>query len=137
MYSGYIHSDTERYPCPCCGYRVFSQQPGSYLTCPICLWQDNLAQLRFPLMPNVANRVSLIEAQGNYAQCGAAEQRNANRGRLPLSGETREEGWRSVDPAQDNIEEPQRGIDYSESYPVRDPTVLYYWRSTYWRRFAS
>ena len=42
-----------------------------------------------------------------------------------------------VDAAKDNIEEPAAGIDYAESYPTDDPTVLYYWRSTYWRRLVS
>lgn len=32
---------------------------------------------------------------------------------------------------------PQRDIDYADSYPLRDTTVLYYWRATYWRRLAS
>ena len=31
----------------------------------------------------------------------------------------------------------QRGIDYANSYPLNDTTVLYYWRATYWRRLAS
>lgn len=137
MYEGYIDSPYRRYPCPCCGYLVFSQQPGSYQTCPICLWQDNLAQLRFPLMPNVANNVSLDEAQHNYERCGAAERRNEAVARAPLESEQREEGWRPLDPERDNIEVPQRGNDYANSYPVEDPTVLYYWRSTYWRRQVS
>jgi hypothetical protein len=42
-----------------------------------------------------------------------------------------------VDPAQDNIEYPQRGTAYADSYPWPDTTVLYYWRSSFWRRLAS
>ncbi len=124
-----------KYPCPCCGYLVFTTQPGSYQKCPICLWQDNLAQLRFPLMPNVANHVSLQQAQRNFEECGAAEKRNAGLPREPFDTEVRDEAWRPLDPQRDNIEEPQRGIDYADSYPVRDTTVLYYWRPTYWRRY--
>lgn len=137
MYECLIDSATERYPCPCCGHLVFATPPGSHRTCPICLWQDNLAQLRFPLMPSAGNAVSLVEAQHNYADCGAAERRNAAMGREPLDGEPREAGWRPVDLARDNIEEPQRGIDYVDSYPIHDTTVLYYWRPTYWRRTAG
>jgi hypothetical protein len=137
MYEGYIDSKTERFPCPCCGYQVYSQQPGSYQTCPICGWQDNLAQLRFPRMPNAANGVSLIEGQDNFERIGSAERRHTRETRAPEASDRREEGWRPVDPTRDNIEEPQRGIDYADSYPVYDTTVLYYWRPTYWRRSAS
>jgi len=34
------------YPCPCCGYVVFDEPPGSYAIRPICFWEDDLAQLR-------------------------------------------------------------------------------------------
>ncbi len=128
---------SSKFPCPCCGYLVFTQQPGSYQSCPICLWQDNLAQLRFPLMPNVANAVSLERAQQNFLECGAAEKRNAQLVRVPFDTETREADWRPLDATRDNIEEPQRGIDYADSYPIQDTTVLYYWRETYWRRLSS
>jgi hypothetical protein len=126
-----------RYPCPCCGYRVFARQPGSSETCPICLWEDDLAQLRFPRMPGSSNHVSLEEAQHNYADCGAAEKRNAGVGREPLEDEARDAAWRPLDADRDNVEEPQRGINYGDSYPLSDTTVLYYWRENYWRRLAS
>lgn len=54
-----------KYPCPCCGYLVFDESPGSHEICPICFWEDDLTQLRFPLMSGGANPVSLIEAQEN------------------------------------------------------------------------
>jgi len=127
----------QKYPCPCCGYLVFTTQPGSYQTCPICLWQDNLAQLRFPLMPGAANTVSLERGQQNFATCHAAEKRNSGLAREPFEAERRDPQWRPLDPARDNIEEPQRGINYADSYPIQDTTVLYYWRDTYWRRYSS
>ena len=125
------------YPCPCCGYLVFHQQPGHHEVCPICLWEDDLAQLRFPRMPGSANTVSLERAQHNFVECGAAERRNSDHTREPVADERREEGWRPLDLERDNIEEPQRGIRYGNSYPLEDTTVLYYWRSTYWRRLVS
>ncbi len=125
-----------KFPCPCCGYRVFQYQPGSNATCPICRWEDDLAQLRFPRMPGSANQVSLESAQHNFVEYGAAEQRHRGLGRRP-DGEERDDEWRPLDPDRDNIEQPQRGIDYAESYPLGDTTVLYYWRASYWRRFAS
>ena len=125
------------FPCPCCGYRVFARQPGSSERCPVCLWEDDLAQLRFPRLPGSANHVSLEDAQHNFAEFGTAERRYRGEGREPLDLEARDRGWRPLDPTRDNIEEPQRGIEYGDSYPLADTTVLYYWRETYWRRLAS
>ena len=31
----------------------------------------------------------------------------------------------------------QRGESYADSYPYEDTTVLYYWRSTHWRRIVG
>lgn len=125
------------YPCPCCGYRVFARQPGSSERCPVCLWEDDLAQLRFPRLPGSANHISLEDAQHNFADFGTAERRHRGEGREPLDIEARDRDWRRLDPARDNIEEPERGIDYGDSYPLGDTTVLYYWRETYWRRLVS
>ncbi len=58
-------------------------------------------------------------------------------GRKPFDTEARDLEWRPLDPDRDNIEEPQGGVDYGDSYPLADTTVLYYWRETYWRRLAS
>ncbi|HEX9626610.1 MAG TPA: CPCC family cysteine-rich protein [Acidiferrobacterales bacterium] len=126
-----------KFPCPCCGYRVFHYQPGHHEKCPICLWEDDLAQLRFPRMPGSANTVSLEQGQHNFESFGSAERRNIAGARAPVEGEERDASWRPLDPARDNVEEPQRGIDYADTYPLNDTTVLYYWRDTYWRRWAS
>jgi hypothetical protein len=116
---------------------VFDDPPGSHHRCPICLWEDNLVQLRFPTMPGGANTVSLQDAQDNYTTCGSAEKRKRALARRPLGEERREVGWRPLDPSRDNIEVPQSGGGYGDSYPDRDTTVLYYWRVTYWRRLVS
>jgi hypothetical protein len=127
----------EKFPCPCCGHLVHDQVPGFHQVCPICGWEDDLSQLRFPEMPGGGNVVSLREAQQNYRACGAAQRRNRGATRAPVEGEPREAGWRPLDPARDNIEQPRRGVGYADSYPWPDTTVLYYWRRTYWRRFSS
>jgi hypothetical protein len=116
---------------------VFTRQPGNHERCQICLWEDDLAQLRFPLMPGSSNGVSLADAQHNYAEFGAAERRNTRFCRKPLDAEIRDDAWRPLDVGRDNVEEPQSGVDYADSYPLADTTVLYYWRETYWRRLAS
>ena len=128
---------SNKFPCPCCGHRVFDYQPGFNQQCPICGWEDSLDQLRFPTMPGSANHVSLVEAQKNYINRGISERRKDGQTRSPFDGEPRDEQWRPVDIARDNIEEPQRGQKYADSYPYEDTTVLYYWRPTYWRRVVG
>lgn len=128
---------TSCYPCPCCGYKVFEREPGSHAICPICHWEDNLVQLRFPEMPGGANSVSLLKAQQNYAVFGSVETRFRLMVRSPLTDDEREAEWRCVDPDRDNLDIPRSGIDYANSYPEDDFTVLYYWRPTYWRRLVS
>lgn len=125
------------YPCPCCGYKVFGREPGNHEVCPICHWEDNLVQLRFPTMPGAANVVSLADGQKNFAAFGAAEKRYIRDVRAPTGEDEHDKGWRMLNPDSDNPEEPVRGIPYADSYPERDPTVLYYWRPTYWRRLVS
>jgi hypothetical protein len=128
---------TEKFPCPCCGYLVFDHLPGFHQDCPICGWQDDLSQLRFPLMPGSSNTVSLLEAQQNFLRYGASERRNVGKTRDPMDDEEVEQGWRVLNPEHDNIELPSRGNSYGDSYPWPDTTVLYYWRSTYWRRVVG
>jgi len=119
------------YPCPCCGYFVFRNPPGSYDICPICFWEDDLSQLRFPRMTG-ANRVSLIQGQENFARFGVCEHRLAKHVRTPDTGDVRERNWRPIDPTQDNIEEIS-GREDGFDYPL-DRTTLYYWREDYWKR---
>jgi hypothetical protein len=83
------------------------------------------------------NDVSLKQAQQNYIDFGGCSRRKALEAQSPLPGRQRDEQWRPMDPQRDNPESPQRGEDYSVSYPFRDTTVLYYWRPTYWRRLNS
>jgi hypothetical protein len=127
----------QRYPCPCCGYRVFERQPGGHETCPICGWEDDLAQLRFPLMPGSANTECLQQAQENYAAYGACARSRRLEVRRPFADESRDGEWRPLDERRDNVEQPSRGVAYGDSYPLDDTTVLYYWRATYWRRGAA
>jgi hypothetical protein len=129
--------DQTKFPCPCCGHLVFDWVPGFHQICPICGWEDDLSQLRFPLMPGGGNVVSLFEAQQNFRSYGASERRNQGRTREPVDGESVEAGWRPLDLSRDNPEKPARGTSYGDSYPWPDTTVLYYWRPTYWRRFVG
>ncbi|MCU0834169.1 MAG: hydrolase [Chromatiaceae bacterium] len=129
--------DYSKFPCPCCGHIVFDHAPGFHQQCPICGWEDDLAQLRFPLMPGSSNQVCLEEAQRNFKDYGASERRNIGTTRAPFADEAVDDGWRPLDVGIDNVEHPSRGVRYGDSYPLADTTVLYYWRGTYWRRVVS
>lgn len=129
--------DSDKFPCPCCGYRVFPMMPGFNQLCPICGWEDCLDQLRFPNMAGGANHVSLVEAQHNYQAKGYSENNREGTTREPWEDEGRDPEWRLIDPQRDNLEEPMRGQHYADSYPMDDTTVLYYWRPTYWRRVVG
>lgn len=134
----------ELFPCPCCGYLVFSEWPGSYNICPICRWEDDRSQLRW-VRSLGANHVSLIEAQRNFAQDGAKygpkDKRYLNLYAEP-SEYHREPDWRPVDESIDNIEENDSVVVGTTPLPTtegwtpfpEDLTTLYYWRPTYWRR---
>ena len=121
------------YPCPCCGYMVFAEPPGSGDICMICFWEDDALQLRFPELADQTNAVSLAEAQRNYAKFGAIEERFAGDVRQPTADDVRDPDFRPIR-ADDDFEptpdtEPEAGPS--------DPTALYYFRPTFWRRAAT
>ena len=84
---------SSKFPCPCCGHRVFDYQPGFNQQCPICGWEDSLDQLRFPTMSGSANHVSLVEAQKNYVNRGISERRKERRELLTRIEAQRERSW--------------------------------------------
>ncbi len=120
-----------RFPCPCCGYIVFDEPPGSYDICPICFWEDDISQLRFPTTTG-ANHPNLIEAQENYAREGVCESRLQDHVRVAVNTDVRDVEWRPIDESKDNIEELVVGVDEGNKYPD-DATQLYYWRQGIWR----
>jgi hypothetical protein len=111
-------------------------EPVGYEICPICNWEDDISQLRFPRLEGGANRVSLWEAQQNYARYGVSDLRFREQVRSPAPADRQDPGWRMLDEARGEIEDPVSGVDYGPSYPD-DPTTLYYWRPTFWRREAA
>lgn len=119
-----------RYPCPCCGYEVFSEGPGSYEICPICFWEDDAVQLEFAVNGGGANDASLIEAQRNFADFGASEEKVRRYVRPPSDIDRREAAWRPIDLQRDRFE------DSNDPLALRAPKhdeCLYYWRQTFWR----
>lgn len=121
------------FPCPCCGHLVFDEPPGSYNICPICFWEDDNIQLRWPDWAGGANAPSLIEGQRNVAVMGAMEHGFTGIVRGASDDEAREDGWRPVDLQLDSFE--PKGV--SEAPWPQDLTVLYWWRPTFWRARPS
>ena len=120
---------SRRFPCPCCGHCTLGGQPGCQEICPICFWEDDIMQLRWPLLEKSANRVSLVAAQENYRRFGACEERFTKKVRRALESEVREESWRAIDLARDDFEET---LSQLAPWPS-DRTVLYWWSSRFWR----
>src|SRR5579871_6037462 len=127
-----MDSSASKFPCPCCGYLTHVDPPGSSIICPVCYWEDDLTQLRWPDLDHGANRISLISAQRSYSRIGACSGRFREKVRSPLPGESRDPDWRPVDRETDNFESSDEVCgDWPE-----DRTGLYWWRATYWRKPA-
>ena len=60
----YLEAPAEQ-RCPVCGKYYFSER-GSYEICPVCGWEDDPSQKRYPDMEGGANRESLNEARRKY-----------------------------------------------------------------------
>jgi hypothetical protein len=115
---------------PCCGHLIFREPPGSYDICEICFWEDDIVMLRWPTTGGGANHLSLVEAQGNYAEFGASDRAHRVHVRPATDDDHIEPGWRPIDPQRDSFEpEGERDAPWPE-----DSTVLYWWRPTFWRR---
>ncbi len=85
---------TASYPCPCCGYYTFEDVPrGSYLTCPICFWADDLPETFWPQTYLDALR----EAQRNFLAIGAAAPEFRGDVRPPGPDDRRVSNWQPLD----------------------------------------
>lgn len=105
--------------------------PGSYAICPVCFWEDDAVQFRWPTMPGGANRTSLIDAQRNYQDFGSCEQGFRRSVRPPADDEPLDPAWRPIDPARDSFE--TWGTEHWAPWPT-DTSVLCWWLPTFWRR---
>lgn len=113
-----------KYPCPACGFIVFSDPPGSYEICPICQWEDDHVQLKFPGLGVGANELSLYEFQLSVLNKIPADINE-------LKGFQRDVTWRPLE-----IEEcivpsnlPKKDTEEIFSSPV-DTFENYYWESS-------
>ena len=115
----------KRYPCPCCGYRVFGGAPGTEDVCPICGWRDDLMHLRFPQFNGMPNGISLIDAQLNYTLLGAKDAQSLKDVRTVKPDDERDPDWRPIDTDVDRFAD--LPLDFDGLAEPEDPTTLYYW----------
>ncbi|GAB2888231.1 CPCC family cysteine-rich protein [Nocardioides pacificus] len=115
------------WPCPCCGHRTLPSGPGDYELCPVCWWEDDGGQLRYPLRNDGANGESLVVAQRRHRRGRGLLLRLKGKTRRPRPDEPLDPDWRPFDPARDWTDPTLE----SERMP-RNPEALYWWRPTYW-----
>jgi hypothetical protein len=132
---GNLSAMSQAFPCPCCGYQVFSEPPGSYEICPTCFWEDDHVQLGFPLLGVGANRKSLYESQQEFCRVGACEARFVAHVRPPAADVQRDAEWRLFDPSRDRHlrwDSPEDHQRWREETGFGQNVCLYYWRADYW-----
>ncbi|MDN3575820.1 CPCC family cysteine-rich protein [Chitinimonas viridis] len=81
------------FTCPCCGYEVFGESPGSYEICPFCFWEDDASQLYFPNQAGGPNPCSLMESQVNFVQFGACNREMVKNVRPATAEDTKDPLW--------------------------------------------
>jgi hypothetical protein len=100
---------------------MFDELPGSFDTCEICWWEDDIIQLRNPIDTTASNEKSLVEWQQEILET------------YPLTVEVAGEFHRDVDwrpiredeiPQPEDI--PEEGLDYF--YMKHDDKPIYYWQ---------
>jgi cysteine-rich CPCC protein len=111
------------HPCPACGFLVFDQPAGSYDVCPVCDWEDDHVQLRYPGMRGGANRESLRQYQDRILKRFPSDVQEAGEWQ-------RDRSWRPVRDDECATERmPGSGTEYFEA--VSEEAPPYYWqRST-------
>lgn len=115
------------WPCPCCGHQTLPRGPGDFELCPVCFWEDDGGQLRWPQNADGANGMSLMEAQRVYLRIGAVDQEFRDVVRGPRADEPLDPGWRPFDPEVDWANPELDGTRWP-----KNPEALYWWRTTYW-----
>ena len=80
----------------------------SPLGCPVCFWEDDVVQLRWPDWAGGANKASLIEGQQDFQRIGACEQSALRHVRPANHDEPLEQSWRPIDPTHDRFEPRER-----------------------------
>jgi hypothetical protein len=73
----------EEFACPCCGMLTLDEpQPGTWLICPVCEWEDDPVQFEGIDYAGGANSVSLRQARQFYGTIGVSSPERLRRRRL-------------------------------------------------------
>jgi len=119
-------SASKLFPCPCCGYFMFTESPGSFDICSICHWQDCKVQLAFPFDDSGPNRTCLYDSQRLFLRDGPDKEFLR---RDHLDNYSRDSTWRPFDSATD----PHLRSNEDELWlPEYSASGHYYWRDDYW-----
>ncbi|WP_415359971.1 CPCC family cysteine-rich protein, partial [Pseudomonas aeruginosa] len=71
------------------GYLTFDEEPcGTYEICPVCYWEDDIAQNKDPDYDGGANGISLNNAKENFFKYGAIKRVFLKNVRKPLDDES-------------------------------------------------
>lgn len=100
---------------------------------PVCFWEDDPHQLRWPDSAGGANGNSLIESQQAYVRLGAMDEVFVSEVRRARSSNPMDDGWRPIDPDLDFFE--PAGVELGTLANFH--TGPYWWRLTFWRREVS
>lgn len=120
----------QKYTCPCCGYKVFDNPPGSFEQCPICFWEDEAFQLRYPREKG-ANKFSLVEAQNNFEDYKVSDPSLKIFVREPNINDKKDINWKKINLKKDKIaEKKEEDKEKINIYPT-NLTRLYYWEENY------
>jgi len=114
-------AQTAIYPCPACGFLVFSEPPGSYEICHFCGWEDDAVQLANPTSAGGANSESLIEAQRRALVAHPLATTTAN-------GYLRDRTWRPVSEEEAQAHRDQVQARGCWANHAADGVDGYYWR---------
>lgn len=91
-----------KYTCPCCGYKTLDEEPpGTYEICSICFWEDEGVQYSDPDYDGGANSPSLRQAQNNFLEFGACEERCIEFIREPNEKDVKDLNWKPLENAVD------------------------------------
>lgn len=101
----YTDESTLHY-CLCCGYQTieghktdfgYTTPPETYDICPICFWEDAPVDYSKPDIAIGPNHVSLKQAQRNFQEFGAIDERFKQNVRKPTPEDERDPNWQLLD----------------------------------------
>lgn len=113
--------ENEKYPCPSCGFLVFSEPPGSYDICEICGWEDDHVQLATPGLKGGANGGSLKNFQDDILKEFPPDVQE-------IDGIKRDLSWRPLNEEECLVPRPEDGAGINYFHAACKAETTYYWR---------